>query len=183
MGTRYDRIEPPLQKFIEKQPIFFSGSAAREGRINVSPKGMDSLRVLDPNRIIWRNLTGSGNETAAHLDDSPRMTLMWCAFSGPPMILRTYGIARGVHRNDPDWDELNSHFEPNIAARQIFDLSVDLVQKSCGYAVPEMDYVQDRDTLTKWAGAKGEDGVRDYWVNRNGETLDGVPTRISDRNL
>ena len=183
MGTQYDRIEPAHQRFIEEQPVFFSGSAAREGRINVSPKGMDSLRVLGPNRIIWRNLTGSGNETAAHLDDSPRMTLMWCAFSGPPMILRTYGHARAVHRNDADWPELDGLFAPNMAARQVFDLSVELVQKSCGYAVPEMTYVQDRDTLTHWAEQKGEKGVHAYWAERNATTLDGVPTDIAKRNL
>ncbi len=183
MGTSYDAIEPPHQRFIEKQPIFFSGSAARDGRINVSPKGMDSLRVLSPNRIIWRNLTGSGNETAAHLADSPRMTIMWCAFSGPPMILRAYGTARAVHRNDAGWDDLNGHFDPNYAARQVFDMTVDLVQKSCGYAVPEMTYQNDRDTLIKWAENKGEDGVKDYWATRNTETLDGVPTDIVAKNL
>lgn len=183
MGTQYDDISPKLQKFIEAQPIFFSGSAAKEGRINVSPKGMDSLRVLSPNRIIWRNFTGSGNETAAHLADSPRMTLLWCAFSGPPMILRAYGTARAVHRNDADWDALDGHFTPDPAARQVFDLHVDMVQKSCGFAVPEMEYKQDRDVLTNWALQKGEDGIRDYWANRNTTTLDGVPTEIAKKNL
>ncbi len=96
MATRFDKLSDAHQRFIEKQPIFFSGSAARDGRVNVSPKGMDTLRIFTPNRILWRNLTGSGNETAAHLADSPRMTLMWCAFAGPPMILRAYGTARAI---------------------------------------------------------------------------------------
>ena len=183
MGTRYDDLAPPLQKFIEKQHIFFSGSAAREGRINVSPKGMDSLRILSPSRIVWRNFTGSGNETATHLADSPRMTLMWCAFEGPPTILRVYGTARAIHRNDADWAELDSLFQPDPAARQLFDLSIELVQKSCGYAVPEMDYKQDRDILKDWAAEKGEDGIREYWATRNAETLDGVPTNIAAKNL
>ena len=183
MGTQYDKIEPALEKFITKQPVFFTGTAAREGMINVSPKGRDSLRVLSPNRILWRNLTGSGNETAAHLDDTPRMTLMWCSFSGPPMIVRAYGTARAVHRNDPDWAELDGHFAPHMAARQVFDMSVDMVQKSCGYAVPEMDFVQERDTLENWAAKKGQDGIRDYWTNHNAETLDGVPTRIVERKI
>ena len=183
MGTQYDALEPAHQRFVEKQPIFFSGSAARDGKINVSPKGMDALRVLAPNRIIWRNLTGSGNETAAHLADNPRMTIMWCAFSGPPMILRAYGTARAVHRNDADWDDLNGHFEENFAARQIFDLSVEMVQKSCGYAVPEMTFEKNRDTLVKWAENKGEDGVKEYWATRNTQTLDGVATNIVAKNL
>lgn len=183
MGTQYDALEPAHQKFIEKQPIFFSGSAARDGRINVSPKGMDSLRILGPNRILWRNMTGSGNETATHLADSPRMTLMWCAFEGPPMILRAYGTARAIHRLDPDWETLDAHFDPDPAARQLFDLSIELVQKSCGYAVPEMTFKQDRDVLKKWATDKGPDGIRDYWTNRNTETLDGQPTDIVARNI
>ncbi|MGR3513234.1 MAG: pyridoxamine 5'-phosphate oxidase family protein [Paracoccaceae bacterium] len=183
MGTQYDALEPAHQKFIEKQPIFFSGSAARDGRINVSPKGMDSLRILGPNRILWRNLTGSGNETATHLADSPRMTLMWCAFEGPPMILRTYGTARAIHRLDPDWDALDAHFDPDPAGRQLFDLTIDLVQKSCGYAVPEMTFKQDRDVLKNWAIDKGPGGIRDYWTNRNTETLDGQPTNIVARNI
>jgi len=183
MGTRYDALEATHQKFIEQQPIFFVGSAAREGRINVSPKGMDSLRILGPNRILWRNLTGSGNETATHLDDSPRMTLMWCAFSGPPMILRAYGTARAIHLLDDDWATLDARFTPDPAARQLFDLTIDLVQKSCGYAVPEMEYKADREVLTNWAKNKGPDGIRDYWASRNTETLDGVSTRITARNI
>lgn len=183
MGTQYDTLEPAHKRFIEKQPVFFSGSAARDGKINISPKGMDALRILAPNRIIWRNLTGSGNETATHLADSPRMTIMWCAFSGPPMILRAYGTARAIHRNDAEWDELNGHFEENFAARQVFDLSVEMVQKSCGYAVPEMTFEKDRDTLVKWAENKGEDGVKEYWATRNTETLDGVATDIVAKNL
>ena len=183
MGTQYDRIEAPLKKFIERQHIFFSGTAGPEGRVNVSPKGMDSLRILGPNRILWRNLTGSGNETAPHLDANPRMTLMWCAFDGPPMIARAYGTARAIHRRDADWEDLDAHFPPNFAARQIFDMTVEMMQKSCGYAVPLMDYTSDRDTLTNWAEKKGEDGVRDYWAERNTQTIDGQPTHIVPRNL
>ncbi|MEM7752334.1 MAG: pyridoxamine 5'-phosphate oxidase family protein [Pseudomonadota bacterium] len=183
MGTQYDALEAAHQRFIDKQPIFFVGSAAREGRINVSPKGMDSLRVLGPKRVLWRNMTGSGNETAAHLEDSPRMTIMWCAFSGPPMILRAFGTARAIHRLDADWATLDAHYTPDPAARQIFELDVDLVQKSCGYAVPEMEYVRDRDVLVNWAETKGPEGIRDYWATRNTETLDGVPTDIVARNI
>ncbi len=183
MGTQYDTIEAPLQKFIERQHIFFTGTAGPEGRVNVSPKGMDSLRILGPNRILWRNMTGSGNETAAHLDANPRMTLMWCAFDGPPMIVRAYGTARAIHRLDADWEVLDAHFSPEPAARQLFDMTVEMMQKSCGYAVPLMDFSADRDTLTKWAEKKGEAGLHAYWSERNSKTIDGQPTHIVERNL
>lgn len=183
MGTQYGALEAAHEKFIAKQSIFFVGSAASTGLINVSPKGMDSLSVLSPNRILWRNMTGSGNETATHVSESPRMTLMWCAFEGPPMILRAYGTARPIFRQDPDWAEYDAHFEPDPAARQLFDVSIDMVQKSCGYGVPQMDFKAERDTLKNWAARKGEDGIREYWATRNAKTLDGVETEIAARNL
>ncbi|KNG93965.1 pyridoxamine 5'-phosphate oxidase family protein [Pseudaestuariivita atlantica] len=183
MGTQFTELDDRHIAFITEQPIFFSGSAARDGKINVSPKGRDSLRVLGPNRILWRNLTGSGNETAAHLEDHPRMTLMWCSFGIKPQILRCFGTARAVHRQDADWDDLNGHFEPHIAARQVFDMAIDMVQTSCGYAVPRMDLVSERDTLEKWAADKGEDGLKTFWGEYNARTLDGVPTRIVEKTL
>ena len=182
MGTRYDEITPPLQKFIERQHIVFTGTAARDGRVNISPKGMDSLRVLSPNRILWRNFTGSGNETAVHLEDTPRITLMWCAFEGPPMILRSYGTARAIHRTDEDWAWAESHFTPDKALRQFFDVTVDVVQKSCGYAVPLMDYARDRDVLQNWATDKSENDIHAYWRNRNAISLDGTPSHIAEKN-
>lgn len=183
MGTQYDAFEPAHEKFIAKQSIFFVGSAASTGLINVSPKGMDSLRILSPNRILWRNMTGSGNETATHVSQSPRMTLMWCAFEGPPMILRAYGTARPIYRQESDWAEYDALFDPDPAARQLFDVSVDMVQKSCGYAVPQMDFIAERDTLKDWAARKGEDGIHKYWATRNAKTLDGVETDTAARNL
>ncbi|NNF91799.1 MAG: pyridoxamine 5'-phosphate oxidase family protein [Boseongicola sp.] len=183
MGTRYAAFELAHRRFIETQHIFFTGTAAHDGRVNVSPKGMGQLRVLGPNRILWRNLTGSGNESAAHVAETGRMTLMWCAFEGPPMILRAYGTARAIHRLDADWADLDSHFDPDPAARQIFDLTVDLVQKSCGYGVPEVTYRQDRPVLTEWAANKGEDGIRAYWANRNARTIDDKPTDIVRLNI
>ena len=183
MGTRYDALEPHFIKFIEKKHIFFCGTAANDGRVNVSPKGKDSLRVLSPNRIIWRNLTGSGNETASHLDDTNRMTLMWCSFDRPLMILRCYGTARAIHRNDDEWQELNAHFEPTHAARQIFDMDIELVQRSCGFAVPKMEFVEENVALTSFTDRLGEEGVQDYWVEKNSLTIDGKPTHIAKRNL
>lgn len=181
MAKQFPEIEDAHRAFIEAQPLFFTGTAAAAGRVNVSPKGMDSLRILTPNRLIWRNLTGSGNESAAHVADIPRMTLMWCSFTTRPLILRVYGSARAVHRGDADWTALDAHFAPDFAARQIFDVAVEMVQTSCGYAVPFMDNPRPRDTLAKWAGDKGEVGIKAYWAEKNTLTLDGVATGIVEK--
>lgn len=178
MAKHFDGIEAPHRAFIEAQHIFFVASAAADGRVNVSPKGMDSLRVAGPNRILWRNLTGSGNETAGHLAQVNRMTLMWCSFEQRPLILRCFGTARAVHAFDPDWEELNGRFIPDAGARQVFDMTVDLVQTSCGYAVPFMEFGGDREVLRDWAVNKGRDGVAAYWADRNTTTLDGAPTGV-----
>lgn len=150
-----------------------------DGLVNVSPKGMDSLRVVDPKRIIWRNLTGSGNETATHISQVNRITLMWCAFEGKPLILRCYGSAKVYHEKDAEFAEYNALFPDNVGARQIIDIEVDTVQTSCGFAVPFMDYKEDREVLAKWAENKGKEGVRDYWKEKNTVSLDGVATGIS----
>lgn len=178
MGKQYQEISPQLHDFIAQQKIFFVGTATDESRVNISPKGMDSFRVINANRIIWLNVTGSGNETAAHLRTHPRMTIMFAAFEGAPMILRLYGTARAIHSNDPEWNSLYSSFPPNPGARQIFDMQVDLVQTSCGMAVPFFDYVDEREQLNQWAEKKGEQGIRDYWRDRNQQSIDGLPTGI-----
>lgn len=176
MGKQYDQLQDANVDFIKEQHMFFVGSAAPTGKVNISPKGMDSLRVLSPNRIIWCNLTGSGNETAGHLKLADRMTLMWCSFATRPLILRAYGTAKVTLADDDDWDALNAHFPEALGARQIYDLSIELTQSSCGCAVPFFEHTGDRDVLTKWAEDKGADGVRQYWTDRNAETLDGFPT-------
>lgn len=178
MADQFPCIDSRLQDFIEAQSMFFVGSAAPDGRVNISPKGMDSLRVLDPNRILWRNATGSGNETAGHLRALNRMTLMWCSFSLKPMILRAYGTARTIHPRDADWASMNSHFPPFDGARQIFDMTVSMVQTSCGYAVPAFDDPRPRDTLAKWTADRGVQGVQTYWEDKNQFTIDGMPTGI-----
>jgi hypothetical protein len=178
MAKRFTEIKDSLREFIEKQQVFFVGTAAADGRVNVSPKGMDSLRVVDRNRVVWLNVTGSGNETAAHLRETPRMTLMFCAFSGAALILRIYGAARVIHRGEPGWAELYARFAPLPGARQIFDLRVDLVQTSCGQAVPFFNYVAERDELREWALNKGEDGIRAHWGDRNRVSVDGRATGI-----
>ncbi|UWQ80493.1 pyridoxamine 5'-phosphate oxidase family protein [Leisingera sp. S132] len=178
MSKQFPQIEDAHRKFIEEQHMFFTGSAGPEGRVNISPKGMDSLRVLGPDRIVWMNLTGSGNETAGHLLEVNRMTLMWCSFTTRPMILRTYGTARVLHAGDNGWAELAALFPAHRSARQIFDVSVDLVQTSCGYAVPFMEYQSDRDTMQKWVDGKSDDQIRAYWAEKNQSTIDGKPTGV-----
>ena len=167
---------------MEDQKIFFVGTATADSRVNISPKGMDSLRILDPNRVVWLNVTGSGNETSAHIQEDPRMTIMFTAFEGNPMILRLYGNAQVIHKNDSGWKELICLFKPLPGARQIFDLKVDLVQTSCGMAVPFFDYLGEREQLNKWAIKKGEEGIKEYWQEKNQVSLDGRPTHIMDRN-
>lgn len=183
MGQLYSEISDELARFIQNQKIFFVGTATADSRINVSPKGMDSLEIIDRSRVAWLNLTGSANETAAHIQETPRMTIMFASFEGKPMILRLYGTAKAVHRNDPEWDELFSLFKPIPGARQIFDLAVDLVQTSCGMAVPLFDYVEDREALLRWAEKKGEEGLVAYWRQKNQVSLDGRPTNILTKNI
>ncbi len=178
MGQRFKALSEQHIDFISNQKIFFVGTATAESLINISPKGMDSFKVLDSNRVAWLNVTGSGNETAAHVQQHPRMTIMFIAFDGSPMILRLYGKAVAVHPYDAEWEELNSGFPPLPGARQIFKVSIELVQTSCGMSVPLFDYVSDRDQLNKWAIKKGEEGVKDYWKQKNQLSLDGLPTNI-----
>ncbi|GMA16972.1 pyridoxamine 5'-phosphate oxidase family protein [Deinococcus metallilatus] len=178
MAKRMDSLSPVLQAFIERQHVFFVATAAPEGRVNVSPKGMDSLRVLTPGRVAWLGVTGSGNETAAHLLQHPRMTLMFCAFEGPPLILRLYGQARMVQPGDPEWEEWLGLFPPLPAARQVYVLDVDLVQTSCGMAVPLMAYEQDREDLNNLHRRLTPQEMEDYRQRKNRLSIDGFPTGL-----
>ncbi|MBI4687449.1 MAG: pyridoxamine 5'-phosphate oxidase family protein [Nitrospirae bacterium] len=179
MGQRYTEISGQIKGFIERQKIFFIGTAACDGRVNISPKGMDSLRILNKNRVVWLNLTGSGNETAAHLLENDRMTIMFCSFEGEPMILRLYGYAKAYHPRDAEWDDMISLFPPLAGARQIIDMKVDLVQTSCGAAVPCFEYKAEREQLIEWIEKKGEEGIKKYWDEKNRFSIDGKPTKIS----
>jgi Pyridoxamine 5'-phosphate oxidase len=178
MAKQYPNISETLQEFIEEQKIYFVATAARDGRVNVSPKGMDSFRILDKNKVAWLNLTGSGNETAAHLLDTNRVTIMFCDFNDRPMILRLYGSANVFHPRDPQWSEKRALFPEMVGSRQVFEMSVDLVQTSCGFGVPLFEYQADRDNLTTWAVNKGEEGVENYWKEKNQLSMDGKPTGI-----
>ncbi|MHB1677607.1 MAG: pyridoxamine 5'-phosphate oxidase family protein [Sulfuriferula sp.] len=183
MAKRYTELSDAHIAFIAEQKIFFVATATSDSRVNVSPKGMNSLRILGKNRAIWLNVTGSGNETSAHVQLNPRMTIMFCAFEGNPLILRLYGSAKVVHKNDPEWDHLLTQFEPLPGARQIFDLSLDLVQTSCGMGVPYFAYEEDREQLNDWAIKKGEEGLQQYWGDKNQRTIDQLPTHILEKSI
>jgi len=176
MADFFESITDRLRDFIEQQHIFFVGTAARDGRVNVSPKGMDTFRVLGPNRVAWLNLTGSGNETAAHLLDTNRMTLMFCSFERKPLILRLYGTATEIQPDQPEWADLAAQFPDLAGARQIFDVAIESVQTSCGYAVPRMTFDDERELLSTWATRKGPDGVAAYHQEKNVISIDGFPT-------
>jgi hypothetical protein len=160
--------------------MFFVATAAPEGQVNLSPKGMDTLEVVDDHRIVWMNLSGSGNETAGHLRLRNRMTLMFCAFEGEAMILRLYGRATVLHPHDPGWEDAASRFGSFAGARQVFDMEIDAVQTSCGTGVPLMRYAGQRgpEELVPFYDDMGPDGVRDYWRRKNTETIDGYPTGV-----
>jgi hypothetical protein len=183
MAQFFTELPTQLQEFIRQQKMFFVATAAPDGRINLSPKGRDSLRVLGANRVAWLNLTGSGNETAAHLLEKNRMTLMFCAFEGPELILRLYGSAKIVHPRDAAWAELFPLFPPIPGARQIFDMNVDSAQTSCGLAVPLFEFKAQRDGLEKWATKQGDAGLQDYWERKNQASIDGKPTEIIVKEL
>lgn len=178
MAKQYEQITQAHQALIEQQKIFFVATAGKAGHVNVSPKGLDSLRVLGPNRVVWLSVTGSGNESAAHVAENGRMTLMFCTFEGAPTILRLYGEARVIYPRDADWEGLIDQFPKLPGVRQLFDLSVSLVQTSCGMAVPLYEYQSDRDSLNQWAKKQGPEGIAAYWEEKNKVSIDGMPTYL-----
>jgi len=178
MGKQSAQILPELQEFIEKQKLFFVATAMSTGKVNVSPKGMDSFRIINPNRVMWLNVTGSGNETATHLQENSRITVMFCAFEGKPLILRLYGKGKVYHPRDTSWEEYIHLFPKIPGARQLIDIEVEMVQTSCGMAVPFMDFNQERDELKNWAKKQGDEGIDEYWHKKNTVSLDGHPTGI-----
>lgn len=181
MAKQFARIEDVHRNFIARQHIFFTASAAEGTRVNVSPRSTEALRLLDANTAIYLDRTGSGNETAAHLKADGRLTIMFCAFDGPPVILRLYGKGRMIRRNSPEYlNLLAAHYGGNepLGARQIIHLDIDLVQTSCGYAVPLYDYRAERPNLDRWAEAKGQEGLDAYWREKNLTSMDGLPTGL-----
>lgn len=176
MGKRYTSIEAEHRTFIEQQPMFFVATAplSGSGHVNLSPKGFDSLRLVDPQTVMYLDLTGSGNESAAHICENQRLTIMFCAFSGQPKILRLYCRARVLTRHSPEWEAAVAAFPHYPGIRQIVVGDVHTVQTSCGFGVPKMTFTEQRDQLTRWAEHKGEDGLIEYRRSRNSISLDGL---------
>ena len=181
MAKQFAGLEDAHRAFIQRQKIFFAATAAPEARVNISPREAGALRVLGPNSVVYLDQTGSGGETAAHLLADGRMTIMFCAFEGLPLILRLYGQGRSMVRGGAAYAALlASAFggdEP-LGARQIVVLDIDLVQTSCGYGVPLFDHAGDRNNLHRWAEAKGAAGLEAYRREKNARSIDGLPTGL-----
>lgn len=185
-GSRYDdamsnfqpALTPNLRDFIARQHMFFTATAplSAEARINLSPKGMDTFRVFSDNRVGYLDLTGSGNETAAHIHENGRLTIMFCSFDEKPLILRLYGKGEFILPGDPRWEQTAVHFDVLPGKRQIICLNIESVQTSCGFGVPLYKFTGERDTLRQWCEKKGEDGVLQYQREKNHTSIDGLPT-------
>ena len=180
MGKTYESITAELREFIGEQRMFFVATAPLDarGHVNVSPKGLDSLRVLGETRVAYLDLTGSGNETSAHLEENGRITLMFCAFAGQPKILRLYGRGRTVLVGADGWAELASNFQMRPGARQIIVVDVERVQTSCGFGVPILEFVGQREMLPAWAEKKGTEGIERYHREKNMASIDGMATTL-----
>ena len=176
----FDTLPPDLQKFIQEQHLFFVATAPADGRVNLSPKGMDTFRILGEDRVAYLDLTGSGNETAAHLLENGRITLMFCSFGKKPLILRLYGQGRSHQPGSDRFAELAPLFPTLEGTRQIFEVQIDSVQSSCGFAVPRMELVAERQTLVDSAKKKGEAGMADYRRRKNRVSIDGKPTGLQE---
>jgi hypothetical protein len=178
MGTVHDEITPELQRFLDAQPMFFVATAplAGDAHVNVSPKGLDgTFAVLDPRRVAYLDLTGSGIETVAHVRENGRITLMFCAFDGPARIVRLSGRGVVTTCEDVTYGELADRFPALPGARSVVTVELDRISDSCGYGVPRMRLVDQRERMITWADGKGDAGLRDYRVERNHESIDGLP--------
>ena len=180
MGRFFHTIDDKLKTFIEHQKMFFVSTAplSADGHINLSPKGMDSFRVLSPTRVAYMDIVGSGNETSAHTLENGRITFMFCAFQGPPNILRLYGKGFTVLPGDDQWPDLAHHFTMHLATRQIIVADIHKVQTSCGFSVPLYHYLGERDHADKWAESKGAEGLEKYKMEKNQASMDGLPTAL-----
>ncbi|MEY2196372.1 pyridoxamine 5'-phosphate oxidase family protein [Neobacillus sp. BF23-41] len=183
MGTVYSSILPNHVEFIRKQRIFFVGTAPllEDGHVNISPKGHDVMQIFSPTEVAYLDLTGSGNETSAHLKDNGRITFMFIAFEGPPMILRLYGKGKVILPGTPEWDDMSKHFDILPGTRQIIHVEIETVKTSCGFSVPFYSYNGERDTLQQWAANKSEEDLEEYRKKKNSISMDGIVTPIGDR--
>lgn len=175
MGKTYDAIDDKLAAFLLRQHLFFVATAPRDGHVNLSPKGLDGFRVLSPTSVAYLDYPGSGVETIAHLRDDGRITLLFCAFSGPPKLVRVYGRGRALEPGDPDYARLLPAFHVLLPPRAIIDIAVERVADSCGYGVPRYQYLGERDQLLDWAERKGEEGLERYQREKNATSIDGLP--------
>jgi hypothetical protein len=167
-----------MKQFIAEQKVFFVATAPHKGRINLSPKGMDSFRVVGDNRVLYLDLTGSGNETAAHLLENGRVTIMFCSFDKTARIMRLYGRGRAIHPRDNKWNEYLAMFPSEPGVRQIMEIDVKTAMTSCGYGVPRLEGLEERDTLRKYWESRSGDAVVQYQQKKNIESIDGLPTGI-----
>lgn len=174
MAKFYSAITPELRSFMEAQHLFFTASATDRSRINLSPKGMDTFRMLDEHTVAYLDLTGSGNETAAHLKHDGRLTIMFCSFDASPRILRLYGQGRLVFPRDAEWAALHSQFPTQAGERQIVVMAVESLQTSCGFGVPLYEYVAERPALRDFAEKKGHEGLVAYRWKNNRVSIDGL---------
>lgn len=177
MGKAYSELSDRHIDWIAKQQMFFVATAplTADGFVNLSPKGLDSFRVLSPTEVAYVDLTGSGVETIAHVQENGRITLQFCAFEGPPLILRIYGTGTVITPDQPEFAELSPLFPTYVSTRAIIKISATRISDSCGYSVPLYEYVGQRDQLLKWADHKGESGLHEYQAAKNAESLDGLP--------
>ena len=180
MGKFYNSISDAHASFIRNQHIFFVATAplAENGRINLSPKGLDCFRVLGENLVGYMDLISSGNETSAHTLENGRITFMLCSFEGEPRIMRLYGKGRAVLPGSEDWEVYAKQFTIYPSTRQLIIADIDLVQTSCGFGVPLFEYTGERDLHFKWADKKGDDGLKEYIQDNNLKSLDGLPTDL-----
>jgi hypothetical protein len=177
-----ENISPEMAAWIAAQRVFFVGSAplSAEGHINVSPKGGESFRVLGPLEVAYQDYTGSGAETAAHLRENGRLVIMFCAFEGPPKIVRLHGHGTVWTPDQSRFGELVAHFPPNPGTRAIIHLAVNRVADSCGYSVPFYDFKAHRDSLDRWAEKQGPGKMADYRARKNQHSIDGLSAFDAD---
>ncbi|HJU12244.1 MAG TPA: pyridoxamine 5'-phosphate oxidase family protein, partial [Candidatus Binataceae bacterium] len=175
MSNWYKEITPELKQFIAAQKVFFVATAPSKGRINLSPKGMDTFRVLSPSRVIYLDITGSGNETAAHLLDNGRVTIMFCSFDKTARIARLYGRGRTIHERDAVWPEYLAMFTLEPGIRQVMEIDIESAMTSCGYGVPQMESLSERDTLRKYWQKRDEQTLSAYQHKENVRSIDGLP--------
>jgi len=180
MAKFYSELDASLRLFIERQRIFFNASAPNNGRINVSPKGLDTFRILSNNRVAYLDLTGAENETAAHIAENGRLTLMFCSFDEKPLILRLYGRGRVVHQRDSEWQDLHSHFTLIPGERQIIVLEIESLMTTCGFGVPLYEFKEDRAMLPEFSCNMGDEKMDEYRHKKNQESIDGLPTHLFD---